>query len=145
MSPLPPSRGTSWSRSFDGYIRLTFDTFSNLDFRQKRAWEDTELRDELVQEDVPAFRAGYCEWATEDAPDPVSIGWAWFRLANGRTFLAPGGISSNVMFVAPASHDLGTHRTQELLHAWLTGENWELDTALSIPALHRPMPHRFLS
>lgn len=142
MSPLSPSRGMPWPKSFDGYIRITFDTFSSLDFRQKRAWEDEELRDELVEEDVPAFRAGYCEWATEDSPDPVSIGWAWFRLANGRTFLAPGGISSNVMLIAHANHDLGTCRTQELLHAWLTGENWDLDTILSAPMLHPFVPHR---
>lgn len=131
MSSLPPSPGMPLSRSFDGYIRITFDAFSSLDFRERRAWEDPELCDELVQEDVPAFHAGYCEWATERLPDQVSIGWAWFRSADGRTLLAPGGISSNVMFVAGGFHDLGPHRTHELLQSWLTGEPWQLEAVTS--------------
>lgn len=129
MSSLPPSQALLLSRSFDGYIRLTFDVFSRLDFRQRRAWEDSQLCHELLQEDVPAFHAGYCEWATETLPDQVSIGWAWFRSADGRTRLAPGGVSGNVMFVAGGRHDLGADKTHQLLQSWLTGEAWQLSAA----------------
>ncbi|WP_168170856.1 DUF4902 domain-containing protein [Rhodanobacter sp. C01] len=112
--------------SLDGYIRLTFDAFSSLHFRRKLAWEDKDLQQDLIVEDVPASCAGYCEWATDGAL-PVSIGWAWFGVADGRRFIAPGGISSNVMLVTQASYDLGTHRTDELLRAWLSGESWQND------------------
>ncbi len=125
MGSLSSACNATPVRSFDGYIRLTFDAFSNLEFRQKLAWEDEGLRDELIEENVPAFRAGFCEWATDEVSNPVSVGWAWFRLADNRTFLAPGGISSNVMFIAQSGYDLGMRKTNELLRAWLTGEDWQ--------------------
>jgi len=111
-------------RSLDGYIRLTFDAFSSLNFQRKLVWEDKGLQQDLIVEDVPALCAGYCEWATEGALQ-VSIGWAWFGLADGRKLIAPGGISSNVMLVTQTSYDLGMHRTDELLRAWLSGESWQ--------------------
>ena len=131
MNPPPASHRVAVSRSLDSYIRITFDTFSSLDFRHRRAWEDRELCEELILEDVPACRAGYCEWATDGSTDAVSMGWGWFRLADGRTLLAPGGISSNIMLVARSSHDLGMHRTNALLQSWLTGEHWQADMMVS--------------
>ncbi|CAM0997197.1 DUF4902 domain-containing protein [Rhodanobacter sp. Root179] len=125
MISVPPLQGMSLSRSFDGYIRITFDAFSSLDFPQRLIWEDPALCEELVQDDIPAFNAGYCEWATEELPDQVSVGWAWFRSEDGHTLLAPGGISTNVMLVAAGFHDLGFHKTHELLQSWLTGEQWQ--------------------
>jgi Domain of unknown function (DUF4902) len=116
---------TNTKRSLDGYIRLTFDAFSSLNFQRKLAWEDDGLQQDLIVDDIPASCAGYCEWATEDAPAKVSIGWAWFSLADGRTFVAPGGMSSNVMLVTATGYDLGTHKTSELLHAWLAREPWQ--------------------
>ena len=141
MSADTVSRPTPWSsavnltsssctvfanakRSLDGYIRITFDAFSSLNFQQKRAWEDKELQEDLILEDIPASCAGYCEWATDETPHQISVGWAWFGLADGRIFVAPGGISSNVMLVTPTSFDLGPHRTNELLQTWLSGESW---------------------
>lgn len=114
-------------RSLDGYIRITFDAFSSLNFQRKLRWEDEGLRQDLIVDDVPAFCAGYCEWATEGKPDQVSVGWAWFALADRRTFIAPGGISSNVMLITPTGYDLGMRRTSKLLHAWLSGETWASD------------------
>jgi hypothetical protein len=113
----------------DGYIRLTFDAFSSLNFQRKLAWEDEGLQQDLNVEDVPAFCAGYCEWATDGALQ-ISIGWAWFGLADGRKFIAPGGINSNVMLVTQTSYDLGMHRTDELLRAWLSGESWQTSRAI---------------
>jgi hypothetical protein len=110
--------------SSDGYIRLTLDAFLSLSFPQKLAWEDKCLQEDLIGSCVPAFRAGYCEWATDDMP-LVSIGWAWFGLADGQKFLAPGGVSSNVMFVTQTNYDLGMPKTNELLCAWLACECWQ--------------------
>jgi Domain of unknown function (DUF4902) len=129
MNSLLASCAVSPQRSLDGYIRLTFDAFSRLHFQRKLAWEDEDLQQDLIVEDVPAFCAGYCEWATAGAHQ-VSIGWAWFGLADGRKFIAPGGINSNVMLVTQTSYDLGMHRTDELLRAWLSGESWQTCEAI---------------
>lgn len=119
----------------DGYIRLTFDTFSDLEFNQKQIWEDPILLEELASDDIPARRAGYCEWSTDDLLHRVSVGWAWFGLENEQIFLAPGGISRNVMFVSPSGFDLGAHRTSELLSAWLSVESWQhIDRRLQFQA-----------
>jgi hypothetical protein len=112
--------------SADGYIRLTFSTFLAIQFDHRLAWLDNDLRNELVLEDVPAFRAGYCEWVAAAGPPQVSVGWAWFALSNdGQVFLAPGGISSNVMVVNSRGHDLGMRKTDALLHAWLSSHPWQ--------------------
>lgn len=140
MSSLPPSRAMPLSKSDDGHIRVTFAAFSRLDFHQRRTWEDSELCRELVQGDLPAFHAGYCEWATERLREQVIIGWAWFRTADGQIRLAPGGVSSNVMFVAGSFHDLGSRKTDELRQSWLTGESWRLEATL----LDRPPRQRRL-
>jgi hypothetical protein len=124
VSSPSSSSAVSPKISLDGYIRLTFDAFSRLSFPQKLVWEDKSLREDLIESCIPAFRAGYCEWATDATPQ-VSLGWAWFGLADGQKFLAPGGISSNVMFVTQTNYDLGMPKTNELLCAWLARECWQ--------------------
>lgn len=110
--------------SFDGYIRLTFDAFTQLTFRHKLAWEDPELHRELRAEYFPASRAGYCEWETGEGI-AVSVGWAWFAIADGRTFIAPGYVNSNLMLVTHKNYDLGAFKTSELLRAWLSSLRWQ--------------------
>ena len=129
MNSLLASCAVSPKKSLDGYIRLTFDAFSRLNFHRKLAWEDEDLQQDLILEDVPACCAGYCEWATDGALQ-VSIGWAWFGVADGRKFIAPGAINSNIMLVTQTSYDLGMHRTDELLRAWLSGESWQTGEAI---------------
>jgi hypothetical protein len=110
---------------FDGYVRITFDALSQVVFSQRHAWEDESLREDLAHEDVPALRAGYCEWSASDAARQISIGWAWFMSQTGRVLLAPGGMSTNLMLVSNGCFDLGMHKTGELLHAWLSGITWQ--------------------
>lgn len=128
MGSLSSAFAIAPKSSLDGYIRLTFETFSNLNFQRKLAWADKDLQQELILDDIPAFCAGYCEWATDDTP-PISIGWAWFEVADGRKFIAPGGISSNVMLITHTHYDLGMHKTNELLLGWLSGESWQSSEA----------------
>jgi len=109
--------------SFDGYARLTFDAFTRLTFSRRSAWEDAELSRELCAENIPAQRAGYCEWEA-DRDFTITVGWMWFTVANGQTFIAPGGVSSNLMFVTDKNYDLGTLKTSELLSAWLSSVCW---------------------
>lgn len=115
----------SHKASLDGYVRITYESFSQLAFTNRLTWEDDGLQKDLVAEDIPAARAGYCEWATDDQPCCISLGWAWFGLADGPILLAPGGVSSNVMFVTPKGYDLGSRQTGELLQCWLSATAWQ--------------------
>ena len=124
------SRAGNLKYSSDGYVRLTFSQFIHLAFPHKLAWEDRALCEELLFEDIPASRAGYCEWATDNVLAQVSIGWAWFCFADERKFLVPGGVSSNVMLLTEAQYDMGAVKTSELLQAWISSQHWQsVDTA----------------
>ena len=123
-SPLHNCEAAPQNFSPDGYIRLTFEAFTQLAFTHRLAWEDPELRHELCAESFPAHRAGYCEWDTE-GKRAVSIGWTWFSIADGSIFVAPGCVSSNVMLVTHNSYDIGAFKTSELLRAWLSSTHWQ--------------------
>ena len=125
--------------SLDGYIRMTFEVFSRLNFIRKLSWEDHRLCEDLILEGIQASCAGYCEWATNETHH-VSIGWAWFDLPDGRRFIAPGGISSNVMLITQNCYDLGMGRTSELLNAWLSSEQWQSQQHHSASELMRLSP-----
>ncbi|MBB6241118.1 MULTISPECIES: DUF4902 domain-containing protein [unclassified Rhodanobacter] len=137
MSSQPRTTSQAAQVSLDGYIRMTFEVFSRLNFIRKLSWEDHNLIENLIPEGIQASCAGYCEWATSGTHH-VSIGWAWFALPDGRQFMAPGGISSNVMLVTQNRYDLGMERTSELLSTWLSTEQWQSQQHHSISELVRP-------
>jgi Domain of unknown function (DUF4902) len=110
--------------SFDGYVRLTFDVLTRLAFKRKSAWEDAELGREFCAESLPARRAGYCEWETDD-DIAVTVGWTWFAIDSGRMFIAPGCVNSNLMLVTQKNYDLGALKTSDLLRAWLSSVSWQ--------------------
>ena len=139
-SPLP-----ALEYSEAGYIRLTYLQFCALHFPRRLSFEDDDLRRELAAQALPAFCAGYCDWVDDTTSVQVSVGWAWFiadRCATQQ--LAPGGFSSNVMFVSLDGVDLGVAKTNELLASWLAGIPWQAFTGfddvgnanLSSHALH---------
>jgi hypothetical protein len=112
--------------SENGYIRVTYAQFCGLRFPKRLFIEDDELRRELVDQELPAFCAGYCDWVDDTTAVQVSIGWAWFITGTDcAQRLAPGGFSSNVMFVSPDGMDLGAAKTNELLATWLSGISWQ--------------------
>ena len=112
--------------SEDGYIRLTFQRFCTLQFSERLMINDDDLRNELLEQNVPAFGAGYCDWLDVSTSVQVSVGWAWFVTArHAQQLLAPGGLSSNVMLTSPDGNDLGTAKTDELLNAWLSSQRWQ--------------------
>lgn len=115
--------------SFDGYFRLTFDAITRLAFVRKLAWEDADLGQELCEKNIPVCRAGYCEWDTGDRC-AISIGWAWFAIADGSMFISPGGVNSNLMLVDRRNYDLGASRTGEFLLAWISGVAWQPERIL---------------
>jgi hypothetical protein len=131
--------------SANGYIRLTYAAFCGLHFPKRLVIEDDDLRRDLVDQEVPAFCAGYCDWVDDTTNVQVSIGWAWFIADHNATQqLAPGGFSSNVMFVSGEGTDLGITKTNELLETWLSGISWQAFTGfdefgnarMSIHSLH---------
>jgi hypothetical protein len=65
------------------------NSYSSISIRKLR--EDQALLDDLEEDNVPAFRAGYCEWATSRAGQIISIGWAWFGVKDARICLARVG------------------------------------------------------
>jgi hypothetical protein len=120
-SPLPALEYTE-----TGYIRLTFLQFCALHFPRRLSIEDDDLRRELIDQALPAFCAGYCDWVDDTTAVQVSVGWAWFVAdRHAAQQLAPGGFSSNVMFVSIEGVDLGVAKTNELLAAWLAGISWQ--------------------
>jgi hypothetical protein len=123
-SPLPVLE-----YSASGYIRLTYTQFCALHFPRRLSTEDDDLRRELADQALPAFCAGYCDWVDDTTAVQVSVGWAWFIADRHATQqLAPGGFSSNVMFVSLDGVDLGTAKTNELLANWLAGIPWQAFT-----------------
>jgi len=112
--------------SDDGYIRMTLLKLSELYFAQRTSITDDDLRNELRDQDVPAYQAGFCDWISVGAATHVCIGWAWFTICReGAVLLAPGGISTNVMLTAPDGRDLGMAKTNELISAWLSSQSWQ--------------------
>jgi hypothetical protein len=120
------------SQAADGYVRLQFNAFCALTFEQRTLYTDEDLRDELLDEDLPVITAGYCEWIDANCGVVVTVGWAWFTTeAFGTKYMAPGGVSSNVMLLSREGNDLGMRRTQELLTGWLVGKPWQIDAPLA--------------
>jgi Domain of unknown function (DUF4902) len=110
----------------DGYVRLTFCALLGKTFEYRRAWLDAQLSAELVSEGLPVDQAGYCEWLSDITGAGLSMGWAWFKLVpSAEVFLAPGGISTNVMLVTHKHFDMGHRKTQSLLRAWLSNQTWK--------------------
>jgi len=121
------------------YIRMSFEQFCALRFTSRRSFVDPDLRADLRAEDIPALRAGFCEWRDATAPNGICVGWAWFTVDDlGPPMVAPGGISSNVLLTANG-RDLGMAKSNELLRAWLSNLSWQHD----VETQHQPITPRF--
>ena len=134
----------------DGYIRLTYKAFLELRFDKHEAWEDEDLRMELVQEGTSAMRAGYCEWtasrdyAPAHEPKLASVGWTWIEGIGGDTTPIVDGLSSNIMLLSEQSYDLGVEETQRRLHRWLAERPWQAELPVFPAATFPrwPLPQR---
>lgn len=127
--PSPNSLLPPLEYSNNGYIRITYPQFCTLRFPKRVSIEDDDVRRELIDQAVPAFCAGYCDWVDDTTAVQVSVGWAWFITDDSATQqLAPGGFCSNVMFISLEGVDLGVAKTNELLENWLAGISWQAFT-----------------
>ncbi|WP_236181709.1 MULTISPECIES: DUF4902 domain-containing protein [Pseudomonas] len=110
----------------DQLIRLSYAELSSVTFQPSLAWVDTCLTAELKEIGLPVACAGYSEWESHDFAPKLSIGWAWFKASfSGKVFIAPGGISCNIMLRSTRGYDLGAHTTQEMILLWLSGQPLE--------------------
>lgn len=109
-----------------GYLPMAFAEFCRLEFPERMAFEDDSVIRELSLQGPPPLRAGYCDWVDTSAGRQVCVGWAWCRhLGDAQDQLAPGGLSSNVMFVDHGGRALGPQLTGEMLRFWLSMRPWQ--------------------
>lgn len=103
----------------DGYFRLQLSTFRNLPFKQMIANADANLLRGLIEQDIPAQLAGFCELASDVAPT-LSIEFDWY--IHGETklimVLAPS-VRTNMMLINSSGDDYGRVRTHRLIAAWI--------------------------
>ena len=133
--------------SADGFVRMTLRRFCALAFGKRETFVDDDLLRDLQDQDVPADKAGFCEWADDSRGVTIYFGWAWFALAEhassglGEVMLAPGAISTNVIFLTADGRDVGRARTVDVLASWLSGRPWQDDVRRVVVPQATPRPH----
>ena len=115
--------------STDGYIRLPFNRFIELNFVHVGSDCDAALLAELNSLTVPALAAGFSEWISNTTPT-ISVGWGWFLHSRFRRVqLALDIVRSNVMLIDAHGYDLGATVTSRLFGTWLEDHNWQDDVS----------------
>lgn len=119
----------------DGYIRLSFATFSALPFVHLFSECDELLQHELQSQTIPANFAGFSECVSATTP-AISLGWAWYiENDTDSLLLAPEPVRSNVMIIDMQGYDLGVSGTANLIGEWLQHFDWQamVKLALRVP------------
>jgi len=120
---LDPSLEAQPIVSQDGYVRMTFPFFCTLRFPRRLVIEDRSLLIKYKARNVPALKAGYCDWLDETTPVTLIIGWAWYETSASR-LVVHEGISSNVMLLTVYGADCSRNERDTLLHFWLERQHW---------------------
>jgi hypothetical protein len=122
----------------DGYIRLPFNHFSEMEFVHLTSDFDPDFLVELNIQAVPAITAGFSEWVSTTQP-AISLGWGWFVHNRSRRLLvAPDVIRSNVMLIDVRGYDLGAAVTSSIFNTWLSIHDWQGDVGA---VLRHPTSH----
>ena len=119
----------------DGYIRLSFPSFSLLPFVHVFTERDANLQYELLEQTIFAELAGFSECISTTTPS-ISFGWAWYVQSESNSLqLAPEPVRSNVMIVDMQGYDVGVATTSELILQWLQYCDWQamVKLALRVP------------
>ncbi|WP_338844956.1 DUF4902 domain-containing protein [Massilia sp. W12] len=116
----------------DGYIRLSFSTFSSLPFVHLFTGCDPDLQDELQEQTILAESAGFSECVSTTTPS-ISLGWTWYRHGESNCLLlAPEPVRSNVMIVDMHGYDVGQATTSDLISHWLQYCDWQTMVRLAL-------------
>ena len=119
--------------SQDGYIRLTFESFLQLEMVHLFSGVD---EDRPIDGGVGANSSaltGYTEWISRTVP-AITIGWDWeVTGVLGKVCLIQTGIPGrNLMFVDQHGQDLGSAQTAAMLVDWLNTFDWQTETLSAI-------------
>lgn len=115
--------------SQDGYIRLMFESFLQLEIVHLISGVD-EDRPATSGAGANSFAiVGYTEWLSRTVPS-VTIGWDWqLTGAQGEARLIQTGTPGrNLMFVDHLGQDFGPEQTAVMLADWLSTFNWQTET-----------------
>jgi hypothetical protein len=128
------------SLSWDGYVRLTFESFQQAKIVHLYSGMDEDKPASLGVGASFSAITGYTEWVSNSAP-AITIGWDW-QLTGGQgmaRFIHSGMPGSNLMFVDRNGRDLGTEQTTQLLLNWLNAFSWQPETLKAINNLSLPV------
>ena len=119
--------------SRDGYVRLTFESFQQLEMGHLFSGIDG---DRPIASGVGANSStitGYTERVSHGTP-AISIGWDWeVTGAQGKARLIQTGTpGSNLMFVDQRGQNLGPAQTTAMLVDWLNTFHWQTETLSAI-------------
>lgn len=111
--------------SLDGYIRISIKNLNALPFVHLFSEADAHFQHELLDQLIPAKKAGFCECRSDTVP-AISLGWGWYlHSQSNRLLVAPEEVRSNVMLIDQHGYDIGAPMTSGLLSAWLTVFDWQ--------------------
>jgi hypothetical protein len=131
-----PTQGqTSIILSRDGHIRLTFESFQQLEMVHLFSGMDADRPNSVGDGATSHPITGYTEWVSQCTP-AISIGWDWeLTGVRGKAQLVPTGTpASNLMFVDRHGYDLGPEQTRQLITAWLNTFIWQTETLKAVSA-----------
>ncbi len=116
---------TALNISDDGYIRLTEDTFSELDFKPLISGSYDKV----------GF-SGYTEWVSETSPR-LSVGWDWLLLEKNGVleYKIHGFPFSNVLLLGDRKQDLPDQvnltKLKHLVNCWAWAEKIRFNNTVS--------------
>lgn len=113
------------SISHDSYIRMTFAELMSTSFENVYNELSAELAEDLIEQGIPAVRAGFSEWRSTTTP-AASIGFTFFSTsaAPGVPHATPEKVRTNVMLTERDGYDLGAANA-EVLRLWLDTFQWK--------------------
>lgn len=126
---------TTMILSRDGYIRLTFESFQQVEMVHLFSGMDEDRPITMGTGASLHPITGYTEWVSHDTP-AISIGWDWELIGTqGKALLIQTGTpGSNMMLVDQHGNDLGPARTKQSIAAWLSMFAWQAETLEAITA-----------
>jgi hypothetical protein len=117
----------------DGYIRLTSESFLQVEILHLFSGMDEDRPIVIGAGANSSTITGYTEWASHGTP-AISIGWDWELIGvQGKAQLIQTGTpGSNLMFVNQHGLDMGSAKTTAMLVDWLNTFHWQTDTLSAI-------------
>lgn len=126
---------TAFMLSRDGYLRLTFESFRQVEIVHLFSGMDADRPSDTGSGASSHPITGYTEWVSQGTP-AISIGWDWelIGVRSKAQLIQTGAPASNLMFVDQHGHDLGSEQTKLLIADWLNTFTWQTETLRAVSA-----------